>query len=350
MAPPNTNESNVELKPVVTVYSTKLNLPPPGPVDMDPNKRVKSWKRFKQMFKVYSEACGLKDDSPKVQAYTFMSLIGPDAVDVLETFGLTDAQLSDVSALEEKLDEFFIGKSRVFFERYLFNSRSQGPDELFNDFYKDLKELAKTCEFSTLEDTLIRDRIIVAARDERVRNRILSSTKDLTLDEVVDLNRGAEKGREQASAIAEAKTNAEVHALGVSQQQKQSANNEYKLGHVKEPDEDEDKCERCLQLHANLPCPAFNRRCHECHHFGHYAVACLNRRQADDVVESDGSFYEDDEIFFSDSVMIEALDVDETDTVNDWKEANEHRKLGSRWKKGEVVKKSETTRSYWAHT
>ena len=56
------------------------------------------------------------------------------------------------------------------FERPKFNSKSQQDKESVDNFITDLYCLAEYCEFGTLRDDLIRDRIVVGLKAENFLN------------------------------------------------------------------------------------------------------------------------------------------------------------------------------------
>ena len=60
-----------------------------------------------------------------------------------------------------------------------------------DDFSADLRTNAKSCEFGDLEDSLIRDRIVIGIRDDPTRRRLLQ-VKKLSLAEAVDACKGSE--------------------------------------------------------------------------------------------------------------------------------------------------------------
>ena len=91
----------------------------------------------------------------------------------------------------EAFDRYCIGETNVTYERYVFNQRVQQPGESIDDFVADLRKLANNCQFEQLEDSLIRDRIIVGIRDEPTRRRLLQQKK-LTLADAVDACKATE--------------------------------------------------------------------------------------------------------------------------------------------------------------
>jgi hypothetical protein len=47
------------------------------------------------------------------------------------------------------------------YERFIFNQRVQEPNENVDTYVTSLKTLAKTCNFGSLEESLVRDKIVI---------------------------------------------------------------------------------------------------------------------------------------------------------------------------------------------
>ena len=77
----------------------------------------------------------------------------------------------------------------VTWERHLFNSRNQQPGEMIDQYVSDLKTkaIAKSCEFGTLSDSLIRDRIIGSIVNGNTQSRCLLRQADLTFQTAIDM-------------------------------------------------------------------------------------------------------------------------------------------------------------------
>lgn len=75
-------------------------------------------------------------------------------------------------------------------ERYKFFQRFQEPEEPFERFVTDLKVLASTCNFGTLRDSLVRDRIICGIQDKQLREDLLKEP-DLNLEKCLQTCRAA---------------------------------------------------------------------------------------------------------------------------------------------------------------
>ena len=76
--------------------------------------------------------------------------------------------------------------------------------ENIDAYVTDLKNKASLCEFSTLKDSLIRDRIVCGIRSDEVRARLLRDP-DLTLVKAIDACRAAETSQTQLKGLTEEK-------------------------------------------------------------------------------------------------------------------------------------------------
>ena len=71
----------------------------------------------------------------------------------------------------------------------------------------DLRSKAAKCEFGTFESDMIRDKVVFAVRDERIKERLLREA-DLTLNKALDICRDAEISEQQIEAMGVTQTQA----------------------------------------------------------------------------------------------------------------------------------------------
>ncbi len=83
--------------------------------------------------------------------------------------------------LIKKFDEICLPERNVIMYRHAFNSTVQKPDEGIQSYVATLRLLAKKCDFGSLTDELIRDRIVCGIHNDAVRAQLLRE-KDLTLE------------------------------------------------------------------------------------------------------------------------------------------------------------------------
>ena len=76
--------------------------------------------------------------------------------------------------------------------------------ENIDAYVTDLKNKASLCEFSTLKDSLIRDRIVCGIRSGEVKARLLRDP-DLTLEKAINACWAAETSQTQMKGLTEEK-------------------------------------------------------------------------------------------------------------------------------------------------
>lgn len=151
-----------------------------------------NWASFRAEFDDYLLATGLCEKDADVQAATLRRLMGSECRHLYKhNLGLTQDQQKDVKAILEALEDYFTPTKNVIFERYVFGNLRQEEGETIDTFVTRLREKAATCEYGTLRDQLIRDRLVLGITDEGARRRLLRE-KDLTLAMAVEICRAAE--------------------------------------------------------------------------------------------------------------------------------------------------------------
>ena len=75
----------------------------------------------------------------------------------------------------------------------MFNTATQNFGEKIDDFVQRLRELSKSCEYGTLCDDLVRDRIVLGTSDNDLRLRMFRE-KALTLHKAISMARESDKG------------------------------------------------------------------------------------------------------------------------------------------------------------
>ena len=86
-----------------------------------------------------------------------------------------------------------MGVVNVTYERYMFNKRVQENGERFDVFLGDIRRMARSCQFAGVEESMIRDRIVVGIRDDSTRHKLLQ-IRDLTLQKTIDICIGKRSG------------------------------------------------------------------------------------------------------------------------------------------------------------
>ena len=102
-----------------------------------------------------------------------------------------DDERCDIDIVLTKMTGFCRGVANETYERYLFNTRSQGENESVDEFYSALLALSKNCSFGKLTSSLMKDRVIVGIQDNSTRQRLLSE-RELSLQKCMEIARSYE--------------------------------------------------------------------------------------------------------------------------------------------------------------
>ena len=297
--------------------TSKTNVPLPRPLSLKGDMK-KNWAIFSQMWDSYEIITGLDTESDKIRIAHFITAIGPDALEIHQ--GLPFKNEEDRKSFKQiwKLwSEYCLGKTNVTFERYQFNKSIQNTDETVENYYVRLRSLASTCEFGTLTDDLIRDRIVLGIRDDNARKRLLQEP-NLTLSSCLDICRAFESSQAQSKAMQEP-----VSAYAVSHKLKHG---KHSGGKGKKPSPKLINCGFCGKQHEKdkSKCPAYGQKCKLCKRENHFAVKCRqnkNKAHRVEVVEE----IEDSE---QECVCVSLLGIDEAHQVSaDSKTQNYQRKI-----------------------
>lgn len=197
-----------------------INIPLPSKLEISGNLAT-NWKKFQRAWNNYEIAARLKDpEHPDVnkslRTATLLTCIGSDALDVYDGLDFaSEEQKTDIDVVLQKLQSYCIGETNEIYERYKFNKRDQELNESVDAYVTALRTLAKTCNFGILEDSLIRDRIVIGVKDNPARKKLLQVSK-LTLKDCIDICRSYETTSHQLKDINQE----EVHALQPSRDRK----------------------------------------------------------------------------------------------------------------------------------
>ena len=87
----------------------------------------------------------------------------------------------------ETFEAYFRVKRNIIYERTRFNSRNQLEGEPVEQYVLSLHSLARNCEYGTLREELIRDRIVMGIRHKALSRR-LQLDAALTLEKAINIH------------------------------------------------------------------------------------------------------------------------------------------------------------------
>ena len=225
----------------------------PKPMEITKGNLADNWIYFKETWENYATATRLDKEEPKIIAATLLNTIGRETMDIVRSLTINDK--TDPEQIKTALENHFIPKKNVTYERYVFNTTSQ--EELTIDAYvTKLQQLSSSCEFGQLRESLVRDRLVVGVRDDSLRERLLREG-NLGLNEVLQLCRASERTAEQLRVM---KKEESVHKV-----------TKQKTHGTRKPEVD---CAYCGTHHQKKKCPAWHKRCSKCNKWNHLASVC----------------------------------------------------------------------------
>ena len=210
------------------------------------------------------------------------------------------------SKVVEKFDAYFDIRKNVIFERARFNKRNQLEGETAEEYITALYGLVESCEYGTMKEELLRDRIVVGILDSNVSQKLQMNAK-LTLEEAKKEIRQREAMREQSKQL-QGGCHDSMGEVRRHRPQRSKGGAPYR-GRPKPRDRPDHKCTRCGKAkHApGDKCPASTAICHKCKRKGHYSSQCFSKTVAS--ASQDGEPHSQDAAF---------LGPVETENKNTW--------------------------------
>ena len=257
----------------------------PDPLRVTGSNVADDWRRFREQYENYELASDLTDKSQEKRAAVFLTCIGNDAYDVYRTMEFESPEdrkrLDPVIAAFEK---FCVGAVNVTYERYVFNRRIQDSGERFDAFLGDVRRLARSCAFAAVEESMIRDRIVVGIREDSTRHKLLQ-VRDLTLEKAIDICRASEAAGRQMKAMSGTD---QVQTLHASKRSTRGRGHGRDRSESRPPRDNTERrrdksqhrrCKYCDRSHEQRKeaCPAYGRTCNRCNKKHHFESVCKTK-------------------------------------------------------------------------
>ncbi|XP_022789002.1 uncharacterized protein LOC111328763 [Stylophora pistillata] len=184
-------------------------------------------------------------------------------------------QRKDPEVILEKMKDYCIEECNETYERYIFNRRDQETNESVDAYVTALRKLVKTCNYGSLTDSLIRDRMVVGINDNSARKKLLQTSK-LTLGQCIDICRSSQTPSRQLKEM-----NQEDVRLVRDNKKKTVDKRNAKVPEKSQNEPHERKCKFCSRYHpfTKKNCPAWGTSCNNCGKLNHFAVCCQESRK-----------------------------------------------------------------------
>ena len=242
--------------------------------------QAECWIRWSRRFERYRIASGLKTKPEYEQVSTLLYAIGDCADDILATLRLDETKAT-YNEVRTALNGYFDIRRNLIVQRALFNKRHQLAGESVDTFIQDLYRLAEDCDYGSLKDSLIRDRIVVGVVDDSFSDR-LQAKADLTLEMAVQMSRQAEARKQNKDLIrgnAISETAPDSTRVDLVEPHKRDSKSAMKPEDGVRPKSDR-KCMWCGgQQHKRQSRPAKDITFNSCHKRGHFQAVCLSKKQ-----------------------------------------------------------------------
>ena len=161
-----------------------------------------NWSKWKREFGFYPTATESTSKPDAVKTSRLLTAIGEKGREVYYTFTFTDeTEAIEYSTVLQKFDVYMSPKKNITYMRYRFFSCKQLEGQSIDDFAIEIKSRAQHCEFDTLRDSLIRDKIVMGVNSKKVQERLFRE-EDLDLNKAIQICRAAEEVKEQTQDIS----------------------------------------------------------------------------------------------------------------------------------------------------
>ena len=273
---------------------------------------AEDWPKWRARFDRYRISTSLSQKSREEQVSLFLFTMGDIADDLLATMQVDEATVT-YDDLVGAFNAHFNERKNKIHSRAKFNKRVQRQGEEIDIFIQDLHKIADECEYGTLKEELIRDRIVVGVADDNLSDK-LQAMADLTLAQAVQHARQAETRKQSQALIRDNR----LDFVRPKHHSKKDANfQSHKNSHPSSTHSHYGKQSQCgycgREPHPRSKCPARNDKCTSCDRPGHWSVACLSkqtqktkfRKTVHQVSESESS---DEESFFLGSLSKNELE------------------------------------------
>lgn len=253
---------------------------PPRNLIFDKNVS-KNIEDFLRSLEIYLKATGLasKDDETKIAI--FLNLAGDEAQNKFMTFEIEADDRKIYTKVVDAFKQYCKPMRNESFDRYKFFTRMQQEGETFDHFVTDIKMLAANCNFGTLKDSLIRDKIVSGILNLSLQEKLLQ-VSNLTLEKAEDTCRIAEVSKQQMKEIKQEK---EVDALkfrgrmgaSTSSRGRNQSGQQGNNTNIDKKFADSYDCLKCGKRHTERNCPAYGQSCNICRRPNHFAIGCRQR-------------------------------------------------------------------------
>ncbi len=175
----------------------EFSLPPPSPFLPVPGEPPILWASWFDGFTVYLEAMDYTDISDRRKIALLCHCLGAEGQRIYRALGHAETYEEAVALLANH----FTGQQR----RYKLRKRLQRPGESVQNYVTDLRDMARSCNYGTLQDQIVRDQFIEGILCDKTREKLLLEPDELTLDKAVAIALQVEAATECSTLLSDAR-------------------------------------------------------------------------------------------------------------------------------------------------
>ncbi|XP_063375179.1 uncharacterized protein LOC134662804 [Cydia amplana] len=280
------------LKPLV------LNLQNGGGKSECANSEV--WRKWKQRFEIFSDANDLDKLPERKKIAILLNAIGDEGLEIFNSFNVNLAD-ETIENLLKKFDSKFNACKNTTVERYNFFTRYQN-EETLDQYVTSLNNLAATCDFGTLKDSLVKDMFIIGLKNEIIKEKLLQNQELQDVSEAVNIAKTIELSNKRSKKLSERQESSnQVEAItkhtsrpkfrnsssrtpSKSRYNRHSSQGRSTTSYSREASQSRNSgtCQRCGQVHRHK-CPAQGKTCAHCKKPNHFAQYCFLKNKKDNI-------------------------------------------------------------------
>ncbi|UYV61344.1 hypothetical protein LAZ67_1004485 [Cordylochernes scorpioides] len=238
------------------------------------------WPKWRKRFERYLVVSGMKKKEEAYKIDLLMYLIGDRADDIFRTFRFEkEEEATKFDSVLKAFDSHFCVGKNIIYERAKFYSRVQADREPVDEFITSLYKLADSCEFESLHEQLIRDRIVVGVRDKALSER-MQLDSELTLEKAVKMVRQQEAVRQQKVDLQRPSTSQMVNQVRFNSRKLSPKQQQHPSGKKEKSAKTRTRCPKCggFTHREGQACRAEGKRCNLCSKTGHFANSCPDKQ------------------------------------------------------------------------
>lgn len=267
-------------------------------IDFSSGNTSTSWKTFKMQFEIYKVAKKYADMTTEREKISNMLLqMGNESVPIFNQFTFNDDDDATRKTLENVIklfDNYFEPVKNVIYERAKFNMLRQGEKSI-HQYIVALQNQADQCDYGTVKDELIRDRIVVGVRDKRLHEYLID-VEDMDLTKCIKKAKQWVSNHTQSSNYDFEDDNVDY----VNAKNRSDTRKRVEVPSTSYP------CKFCgKNFHRGKNCPAKFSVCRVCNEKGHWAKSAVCKNKAIGELASatnDMSVEDTDGLFLGDSL------------------------------------------------